>query len=169
MRKIDILSEITVKTGVAALVKNTVTTNGLYRAERDQQVALLADLARGLDELYNMPGTVVVDAGADGRTDFNEEEGQIEVAQVSMIRFLGAYRRAMVNAGKVSELAEPAKVHAWACKAFKLACPNSFEKSVKAGKVAAFVWDEELGKALMLDYDEDEALDNAEVDEEDQE
>lgn len=154
--KVDVFASVKVKNGVAGVIKKAVSVEHFYRQERTVQLEILNRAAEELNALYSIETSVSV-VSTDGRfSNYDSEAKAIEMGKMSMINFLNAYRAFMIDEGKVTEKISWEDSQAWSCKAFSLACPKSFEKSVKAGEVARFVWDEESDKALMTFADAEE-------------
>lgn len=147
--RIDVFSEVKVKRGVAAIIKDRVSNKKFYRQEREVQLLILRSISKALNEVYGVDTEVSVEE-SDEVVFSRYKEKTIEIGRMSIINFLRAYRMFLIDVGIVQSKTTENDIHAWACKAFKLACPKSFEKSVKNGRVSRFVWDEETNKPLMV-------------------
>jgi len=147
--RVDVFANVKVKNGVAGVIKKAVSEEHFYRQERDVQLQILNRAAEELNALYSIETSVSVAAENMRYSEYDAETQTIKMGKMSMINFLNAYRAFMIAEGKVTEKITWEDSQAWSCKAFSLACPKSFEKSVKAGEVARFVWDEESNKAMM--------------------
>lgn len=154
--KKQIKEMVTVKQGVAAAIKETVTNQGFYRFEIVEQVEMLDQLAKKLSEIYGLREVKVIISNASSHGCYNREFNEIQMNRVSMITFLHCFRIFMIEEGKVTEKTDKTHIQAWACKAFSLACPNSFEKSVKLGNVLGVTWDDEMNAAVIDVEDETE-------------
>lgn len=154
--RVDVFANVKVKNGVADVIKKAVSVEHFYRQEKTVQLEILNRAAEELNALYAIETNVSVAAENDRYSEYDSETKTIKMGKMSMINFLNAYRAFMIAEGKVTEQISWEDSQAWSCKAFSLACPKSFEKSVKAGEVARFVWDEETNKAMMTLADAEE-------------
>lgn len=161
--RVDVLANVKVKNGVAGIIKKAVSVEHFYRQERVVQLEVLNKVVEELNALYSVETSINV-VSTDGRfANYDSEAKTIEIGKMSIINFLNAYRAFMIAEGEVTEKISWEDSQAWSCKAFSLACPASFEKSVKAGEVTRFVWDEESNKAMMVFADaEEEELESEE-------
>jgi len=161
--KVNVIDRITVKRGLAAEVKDMVTNQGFYRPDRQSrsdQFDRLNDLKDSILEIYGIEDNdlMVVDAADYVIEDdeeitygkFDEEKSEIVINRMSVITFLTCMRGFLYTKGVGTQLnVKHVDQLAWACRVFKLACPNSFKKSVKAGNVVGFEWDDENDVAVM--------------------
>lgn len=160
MKKVNVIDMVKVKSGVAAAIKEVVE-KGFYRVEREDQLILLAELRDKLDVIYGTTAVYPVESTEETKYGlFNVDEEKFQINRISIITFLNMYRASQYyNETVETEITVPhIDIMAWSCRAFKLACPKSFEKSVKAGNVANMVWDEETNTAVTYVSEEIESL-----------
>lgn len=165
MKKVNVTDMVKVKEGLAKAVLSITRDKKFYHQMRTKQFELMNELVQMFNVIYNVEKEVkVVDIRETEFENLNlvkygmflptdEESKKIIINRPSMITLLNCYRKFLHHEGIINE---PALGHveidviAWSTRVFKLACPKSFEKSVKAGNVAQLTWDEEKGAVMEL-------------------
>lgn len=158
MYKINIIDMVKVKRGVAPAIKEMVSDKHFYRVSEEEQIQLLDELAQTLVDIYGRErrerfGDIHVKRNEELRYgDYDEDEMVIYIGKPSVITFLNFFRVHLHKVGGVGQSIDNENFDrmAWAARAFKLACPKSFEKSVKNGGVKGFFWDEEDNRAVVI-------------------
>lgn len=159
MMNVNVVDMVKVKQGLARQVRDVVKNERFYNQSRDDQFDRLNDLKDAFLEIYGIEdeGLMVVDIAEYGEEEsieygkFDEEENVIIINRMSIITFLNCMRQYLYSTGVGCQLnVKAVDSVAWACRIFKLACPKSFEKSVRANKVVNFIWDEENNTSMMV-------------------
>lgn len=149
MMSIAKFETVKVKRNVVKLVLSMVKDNEFYKRSEVNKEGLLRETIQFICEEYEIePPMFRVDTS--NYNHYQPSNKLIVCENTSVISMLHELRHHLQHvAGKqYPNMTIEEDARAWSLRVFSRACPKSFEKSVKAGKVNHVKWDEELGKVI---------------------
>lgn len=142
-----IFNGVKVKKEVVEMVK-VMVKEGFYRVSDEDKMDRLRELNEKISTLYEIKIPDVKLGNIPN--SYNTQTLVINLESASIISYLHEYRHHLQNALGVryKNMTIEQDARAWSLRVFSLACPKSFKKSVREGKVSHVKWDNELNKVI---------------------
>ena len=133
----------------AVRVVRRVVSNGFYNKSKEEQIEGLGKITSEICDYYNIISPkIAVDKGHEYYQPHNDLIGLPK--STSIISLLHELRHHIQfqadKCYKGHNKEEDAR--AWSLRVFKLACPNSFKRSIKRGNIMHIEWDREEEKVV---------------------